>query len=160
MCLSQTVISLLVPIAQVILATVLGGITVYIAWQQWRTNRNQFRLHLFDRRIVVYEAAKELAARIARNGTATRDDLMAFVEKAYGSSFIFDRKIEEYCQELFGKGGELSIALGVTQQATASFTPQNYERYAQKVGELLTWFSEQSRDGIERRFEPFLRIRE
>ena len=158
-CISQVDVSSFVPISQVILAAVLGFITLYIAWQQWRTNRNQFRLHLFDKRILVYEAAKELVAHTVRNGTATRDEQLDFVEKAYGSRFIFAKKIEDYCQELHGNAHDLSIALSVVNQATASFTPANYELYVQKVAELQTWFSEQS-DGIDRRFERFLRIRE
>jgi hypothetical protein len=82
-------VALLASISQVILAGVIGTVTVFIArqqsriaQQQWRTNQNQFRLHFFDRRIAVYDAVIELSARIAGKGTITQEQLREYAQQA------------------------------------------------------------------------------
>jgi hypothetical protein len=69
--------ALVASISQVILAGTIGVVTIYIAWQQWRTNRNQFRLHLFDRRIAVYDAVLDLSMRLA----ADSELVLWFIER-------------------------------------------------------------------------------
>jgi predicted ABC-type ATPase len=93
-------VALLASISQVILAAAIGTVTVFIlrqqsriAQQQWQTNHNQFRLHFFDRRIAVYDAVIELAARIAAKGTLTKEELRECVKMTREASFIFDDEI-------------------------------------------------------------------
>jgi hypothetical protein len=154
---SQAAVSLIVSISQLILAGVIGAVTVYIAWQQWRTNRNQFRLHLFDRRIVIYDAALELAARVVYKGTVTQEELWSFMRKACEASLFFDDKIQAYCQELLKNGFDLITANEVVE---AGPDAPNYKDMVQMKGSILKWFRKQSDKEAKPHFEPFLRIRE
>jgi hypothetical protein len=150
-------------LAQLILAAVLGGITVYIAWQQRliaqrqaRTNQNQFRLHFFDRRFAVYDAVMEFSAHIAGKGSITQEELREYVKKMREASFFFDDEIQAYCNEVAKNGVNLMIAYNVME---APDSP-SYTEMVKTYGELMKWFVEQVDKGAKPRFEPFLQIRE
>lgn len=150
-------------LAQLILAAVLGGITVYIAWQQRliaqqqaRTNQNQFRLHFFDRRIAVYDAVMELAARVAVTGTLTQKD-REYMKKTCEASFFFNDEIQAYCRQLCTNGANLITAYQIVNEAPDS---PNYKEMVELYGKLMIWFHEDVEIGAKPRFEPFMRIRE
>ena len=48
----------LVPVLSALLTPTIAIITTYIAYEQWRTNRNKLKLDLFDRRFAVYDAMR------------------------------------------------------------------------------------------------------
>jgi hypothetical protein len=147
--------ALVASISQVILAGTIGVVTIYIAWQQWRTNRNQFRLHLFDRRIAVYDAVLDLSMRLAAKGTISKEELHQYATVIKVVSFIFDDKLQAYCDELFKKGGQLSMAYEVMQAPSAP----SYQQMVELHRDLVLWFIEQIKE-LKPRFERFLRIRE
>ena len=47
-----------------VVAVTIGGFGSHIAWRQWKTNQNNFREKLFDRRFEVFEKTETLAGRI------------------------------------------------------------------------------------------------
>ena len=61
----------MLPICTLILTGVIGIVTLYIAYQQYRTAKNKLRLDLFDRRLPVFEAAMKLAAGIVSKGSVS-----------------------------------------------------------------------------------------
>jgi hypothetical protein len=61
------------------LTPVIAITTATIAYQQYRLNKNQFRLALLDRRLKVYEAAIELIATVLRTGRVDQPDLDRFL---------------------------------------------------------------------------------
>jgi len=151
-------------LAQLILAAVLGGITVYIAWQQRliaqqqaRINQNQFRLHFFDRRIAVYYAVMEFSARIAGKGKITQEELRECGRKTREASFFFDDEIQAYCDEVCKNGVNLMVAHQVIETAPNS---PSFNDMVKMHGELMIWFTEQVDKEAKPRFGPFLRIRE
>jgi len=144
---------------QTILATagvVVAAAAAVIAWRQWQTNHNQFRFALFQRRIGVYDAVMELAAIIAKKGAVNMEELRDYARKTREASFIFDDKVQDYCDELYKKGVTLMVAHQVVE--TAPNAP-SYEQMAKSQGDVLIWFSEQL-DIAKSHFKPFLRIRE
>jgi hypothetical protein len=157
-------LALIASISQVILAGVIGTVTVFIArqqariaQQQWQTNQNQFRLHFFDRRIAVYDAVMELCARISQKGTVTQEQLREYVKKTREASFFFNDEIQTYCDQLYKNGVNLMTADQVIKTAPDS---PSYPQMAEMYRDLMLWFVEQVDKGAKPRFERFLRIRE
>src|SRR5450755_2316417 len=79
-----------------LLTPVLAAFGAYIAWQQWRTNRNKLKLDLFERRFTVYDAAIQLINSILRAGKVDQADLNIFVSRTRSAAFTVGGKIENY----------------------------------------------------------------
>jgi hypothetical protein len=130
-------------------------VTGYIAWQQWQTARNKFRLELFDRRFPVYEATMKLAVALGKQGICTQEEFDEFVIATKGVRFLFNQKLEDYCETLRKR----AIAV-ITANQNLDALPTHEERA--KSGEYLdqrrSWFNDQL-DEIPKRFKRFLKTR-
>jgi hypothetical protein len=99
----------LVSVVSALFVPLIGIITIYIAWQQHKTNKNQFRLALFDRRYAILDAARELIGRVLREGRVDSDDLTAFLWKTKESDFLFGSDIDQYLHELYEKAADVYV---------------------------------------------------
>jgi hypothetical protein len=135
---------------------VVAAAAAVIAFQQWRTNHNQFRFALFQRRIGVYDAVMELMAIIVGKGEVTWEQLRGYAVKTREASFIFDDQVQAYCDEVYKRGVKLMVAHHVVETAPGA---PSYKQMVESEGKLLIWFNEQL-DIAKSHFKPFLRIRE
>jgi hypothetical protein len=125
------------PLTAVIGATTvcIGIVTAYIAWQQWRTNRNQFRLHFFDRRIALYDAVIKLVEGLLQKTTVIPEELHHYITRTREASFLFDDKIQAYCDEVGQKASDLATAHRVMQDTSSPL----YSSMVEKHGNLMLW---------------------
>ena len=61
-----------------LLTPVIGITTVYIAYQQWQTNKDRFRVELYDRRANVLRATRKLLASARQTGDLTIQQVEEF----------------------------------------------------------------------------------
>jgi hypothetical protein len=73
-----------------IVAVVVGLVASYIAWRQWQTAKHRLRLDMFDRRLAVYNAVKNLIGIVQVHGGTLHDDLQRFYRDIRGAEFLFD----------------------------------------------------------------------
>src|SRR5258708_15047777 len=140
------------PAATLVLPDAIGCVTAYIAIQQWLTAKNKFRFDLFDRRFPVFEAAMRLAAAAVHKPNITSDDLSQFEIAARGVRFLFNRSLEDYCNELRQE------AVGmILDNRHLERLPVGDERTktAKLLEQRILWFSDQLDHGIFKRFDPF-----
>ena len=138
-------VSLIATVALQFGTVVIGSVTVYIARQQWLTNRNQLRLHLFDKRFDVYKAAMALAILIMVKDV-TGEEVHEFEVATRSALFLFGddgKKIQDYCDELRSEAFNL-----------LSDQSQNLESERKK---RVRWFSKQYEE-IPKLFAPFLKV--
>jgi hypothetical protein len=117
-------------------------IDVYIARQQWLTNRNQLRLHLFDKRFDVYKAAMTLTTVIMVKDI-TGEEVHEFEVATRSALFLFGKKakeIQDYCDKLRNEAFNLLA-----------------DQRLNRESERLKWFSPQY-EVIPKRFAPFLKV--
>jgi hypothetical protein len=114
---------------------VIAAAAAVIAFQQWRTNHNQFRFALFQRRIGVYDAVIELMAIIAGKGEVTWEQLRGYAVKTREASFIFDDQVQAYCNEVYKRGVKLMVAHHVVETAPGA---PSYKQMVESEGELLS----------------------
>lgn len=167
----------LAPIADLVLAAVLGGITVYIAYQQWRTHQSRVASEerdrflkrkddLFDRRWKIYLGVGDFLdamapGTMAASAAAQRvpeGDAFAIGEQALAdlkrlmwlARFLFDRDVNEYLEELEQRCRKLlQLQLHL----------QSGEQLPKQAGKEWTWWSDEQRvHDLNQRFERYLRL--
>lgn len=159
-----------IEVLQGLLTPIIGVGILYIAIQQWRINQNRLRHELFDRRFVMFEAARDLILAILREAEIGPQDLRTFIGQTVGSRFLFSRKVNKYVETLVAKARELQKiqrsldALATKITAMEPSAAEINEGLVQKCKELenqstdiVLWFADQM-DEIERIFEADLKL--
>ncbi len=73
-----------------LLTPIIGIAVVYVAWQQHKTNRNKFRLDLYDRKLKVFEGLTTLLQHIVRQNTATGEQVQQYKIATIEAIFLFN----------------------------------------------------------------------
>src|SRR6266436_4235790 len=79
---------------------VTAAIATYIAYQQWRTNRDKVRLESFDRRIAVHKAIEKYLMQIYREESVTFELGLKLRNEAAYAIYLFDKEVGDYIDEL------------------------------------------------------------
>ncbi|MCY4636553.1 MAG: hypothetical protein OXG04_18955 [Acidobacteria bacterium] len=165
------------PIADLVLAAVLGGIALYIAYQQWRTHQSRVaseerdrclkrRDDLFDRRWKIYlgvgdfldaMAPETMTVSAAAQRVPEGDDF-AIAEQALSdlkrlmllAQFLFDRDVNEYLAELEQRCRNMLLL---------KLKSKRGGQLPEQVAEEWAWWSDQRRvRDLNQRFERYLRL--
>jgi hypothetical protein len=134
----------LVRVFSALLTPAIALLVAYIAWQQQKTSKNQFRLALFERRLKVFNSTGELIATVLRRGKVANDELVNFLYDTRENEFLFGPDIAAYLHELYGKASDVYSLEGATDE----------ESKKQRI-EALKWFSGQG-DEAKKRFGIYM----
>jgi hypothetical protein len=133
-----------IKISKALLTPVIAVVATYIAWQQWKTNRQKLVLDQYDRRLSVYEEVRKILSIILRDARASYADLLKFRTAVSEADFLFGPEISAYIEEVYQRGVQLEF----WSLQYCDFTqtpPQGYDH--QKVCDgkhsELTWFTKQ-----------------
>jgi hypothetical protein len=98
----------LVRVLSALLTPTIGGITTYIAVQQYKTNRSQYRLALFAKRLAVFDSTMNFIAAVLRDANVELQQLYALMRETREHDLLFGPEIGQYINdELYTKGLEL-----------------------------------------------------
>lgn len=100
-------VSQAIDVSKALLTPAIAVVATYVAWQQWRTNRQKLALDLYDRRIHTYEQVKKILSIIMREAHATYDELLAFRSATSDADFLFGPEIPKYLDEIYQRGVRL-----------------------------------------------------
>jgi hypothetical protein len=139
------------------LTPVIALITVYIAYQQYQTNRYKLRLDMYDKRFKVFLALREFISHILENADVSNEVIFKFNIATSESVFLFDKEIPNYLQDI------RQAAINFRKQnirLNSSNLPVGEERnkLAQENSDLLNWLSNQFTTS-EEKFAKYLRLK-
>jgi hypothetical protein len=117
-----------------LLTPLIAIMAVYIARQQWVTNRRQLRLALFDRRLSVYNSTKTIILAVVQKTKLDMDDVFRFDYETREHEFLFGSDITAYLKVVRDK------ALALFVQDVPPPKP------AAERTELVEWFFLQSNE--------------
>lgn len=124
---------------------VIAGLAVVIALGQYRVNRLQHRLALFEKRMAIYNETKAVIALVIQKGDCEFGEFQEFDRKTRDNVFLFGPEIQTYLNEVFHQGKKLAYdAKLVGKEGLRT--------------ELLTWFHGQSQ-GATNKFAPYMDFR-
>jgi hypothetical protein len=147
-------------IFQGLLTPVIAIVTVYIAYQQWQTNRQKVELDRYDRRLRIYEEVRRILSIILRDAGASIDDLQKFRISVSEADFLFGPEIPEYIDEIYKRGLNLwrrnEEYRGYSQ---SQIKPPGYDhdKVVEEMNSELTWLTGQF-EPAKQKFKKYLDV--
>ena len=127
-----------------LLTPLIGVVTVYIAWQQWLTNRQKLVLDRYDRRLRVYQEVMKIIGLIVRDAKAAPDDLLQFRAKVAEADFLFGLEVMQYIDLLYKRGLHLWARSTEYRDFTQAHPPgYDHQKVVDEMQSHLVWFTEQ-----------------
>ena len=138
-----------------LLAPVVAVLGSFIAYRQWRLAQNKLKLDLFDRRLKIYEAAKNLLGSIVTSGKANDDEVFKYMVATREAKWLLDSKIAKYLDEkIYKKAIELrTLAAELEGVSVGDVRFKNVRAQT----EIKKWFIAQY-DILDAQFAPFLQL--
>jgi hypothetical protein len=129
--------------------------TLYIAFRQYRTTRDEQKLKLYDKRLQVYQHSCDYVAEIIQNGDVEYPRSIELIRATRESVFLFDDDIPTYLGELYKAGLDLHAA-------TLKLNPQlptgtERSELAEEKKRLLNYFGDQSVE-LPKRFKKYINL--
>lgn len=138
------------------LVPVIGGTTIFIAYQQYKIDRDKFKWNLYDRRMETFRSLMALIEYTMREADVSKEELNKFAIAIDKGFFLFDSKINDYLSEIRDKclllqkhrrrlGDE---RLGVGEER---------DGLAEENEKIFLWFGKQQNES-KKLFEKYLKI--
>ena len=132
---------------------VLAVLGVLIAYRQWATARDKLRLDLYERRLAVYQAARNLLGTVYTLGDISQDAEFAYLNGTSGSQWLFGPEVKDYLKkELWG---QIIRHQGIRGELESLDRGEERKRLAQSRAELRKWFLAQD-IRLDELFMPYL----
>ncbi|TAN38604.1 MAG: hypothetical protein EPN25_13390 [Nitrospirae bacterium] len=142
-----------IDILSAMLTPTIAILGIYIAYQQWRTNKKRLQLDLFEKRYAIFINIKKFIANILTSGIVEQGAEIQFLRDTKSVLFLFDENIANLTSEMYQKANKLN-ALEKTEK---SHVGDKLEKHFDKQEEIKEWF-EQQLNNIDTIFMKFLKI--
>jgi len=155
-----------VQIINSILTPLIAIIAVYIAYQQYLTNRKssaiqntnnkrKLKLDLFEKRYKIFEETQHILIEIIQKGGIETSSLQIFSAKTRNAYFLFDKEVVDFIENII----KFNIDLYSYSREEDQLLMQNIDIKTSKAHEekwkLIHWFIDQSQH-VENLFLPYL----
>jgi chlorite dismutase len=139
-------------------ALAVAVLTIYIAWQQYKTSYQTLNLARFDRRMHIYEEVKTFLGKIISNADVTFEEIGQFQRNVTDADFLFGLEISAYLHEIVTHANQLRISNGEYRDYTM-IKPEgyNHSETVDRMHEELIWLTNQWNDSREK-FRKYLNI--
>jgi hypothetical protein len=127
----------------------------FIAYRQWITGRNKLKLDLFEKRYLIFEAARKVLAESTKHHKPKDEDLYPFISAVIGAKWLFNQEVADYLQkELWGKLIDLQTLTeeldGLNSEAERSIIVQKRANLRKQLWKEF--------DHLEKKLGPFLQL--
>jgi hypothetical protein len=128
-----------------ILTLLIGFITVYIAYQQYKVNSRHQKWNMYNRQIAVVKTVREFIGFINQKPHDVDFNIcLKFLHDSSEAVFLFSDKVQNYIDLLYKKCIKLEFLINKLHEEKEL---DNKERSEKK--DLLSWFLNQPKESIE-----------
>ncbi len=147
-----------IEISKSLLTPVIAIVATYIAWQQWKTNKQKLNLDRYDRRLRVYEEVIKILSIITRDAKASTEDLLKFRTTVSEADFLFGPEIPKYIDEIYTHG----LNLWQWNQEYRDYRqekPKGYDhkKVVEEMHKELKWLTDQF-EPAKQKFKKYLDV--
>lgn len=113
-------------------------------------------LELYDRRLAIYRACRELLASILRDAAVSQDDVRRFDQRTEEARFLLGMTLSRFIDELRRHALEL-LQLGIKVHDEKRFEHADRPSWIEREAVLLNWAADEY-SGLAERFAPVLTL--
>jgi len=152
MCLIQILSGLLTPIIAIVVA--------YIAYRQYKNDKDKLRFDLFEKRMDIYKSLNECLINIFIKGFLESKYTYTLYHISDQSYFLFDKDIDKYLKEFRNNIDELNDIhkMEIDRDYKDLFTKSQIESVPHRRREITEWFHKQPKV-IKELFSQYLRFK-
>jgi hypothetical protein len=139
-----------------LLTPLIAIIAVYIAYRQYKTEKNALRLELYEKRFRIFDETKKILHKINQEDKIKLEELRDFKFSTNESKFLFERDIPQFLEEL--KNNTLERNHLTDDLGNIQLYPVGSSERVEKENRMHTleiWFSEEY-ENVENRFMQYL----
>ncbi len=124
------------------LTPIIAVTVAYIAYKQYKIDKDNLRLALYEKRFKVYQSVKEILAEASINPPVNIEAFSKFLTNIDESEFLFDNEISEYLENIHMKVIHLN---NLEKKLKESHLPVGDERtkFVNEEEKLIEWFQTQ-----------------
>jgi hypothetical protein len=140
-------------LAPAFVALVVGSFGTYIAFNQYRTNRDKLRLDLFEKRLEAYEKLQEYFNCLFRDAHVDDKMISILAEARYKSLFLFGNEITEHINEVWHKAIKmryLNVKLHGLHRSGGLPIGEERNKVCEEESSILQWNIDQQNDSLKR----------
>lgn len=132
---------------------VVAVIASYVAYRQWRTANDKVRLDLFDRRLAVYQAVRDVIGAVTRSAVVSQEEQLEFLRRTQSARWLFGSEIEVYLTEMWHKIVDLDLHRSMIYDGGAE--GEERQKHVMGKAETLKWFVAQ-RNVLDQKCSSYL----
>lgn len=140
------------------LTVITAAVALWIAYQQYQTNRAKLRLDLYDRRFRVFDAVGTLLATVYRDADVDIAAISKFTVLTNEAVFLFGPEVPAYLHELRTNAVKLRALNDKLHESNLPIGPERSQA-AQENADVLNWLILQF-DESRKRFARYLDFRQ
>ena len=145
-------------IMSALLTPVIAIVATYIAWQQWKTNRQKLAMDLYDRRLRIYQEVRKILSSVFRDANISMQALLEFYSSVSEVHFLFGPEISEYIDEIYKHGTNLGRYKDEYRDHTQpSSEGYDHKKVVEEMNKELQWLVYQFEPAKEL-FRKYLRL--
>ncbi len=134
---------------------IIAGIVAYIAFMQFKTNRDRLRLELYKKRFSIYKGLNTIIRSYIRDLDISIAALKEFRAKTHEAAFLFDDDIVQYLEEVYNNA--LTLNSLNYKNKTNLPDPEGAE-IVKKIQETGNWLERQLIDS-KPKFSKYLKFK-
>lgn len=139
-----------------LLSPILAVGIAYIAYQQYKTNREKLRLELYDRRLKVFHSLRNFLGDISCVGDCSHGRLSQYVAEIGESTFLFDEDITDYLEKIWLDASELH-RLEDQKKHIDRLSAEKKESISDRRAIVFRWLFDQITES-QTRFEKYFKF--
>lgn len=153
MCANQVI-----EILNALLTPIIAIVATYIAWQQWKVNKQKFDLERYDRRLRIYEEVRKILSIVVREAQVSYEELFRFYAAVSEADFLFGPEISAYIDEIYKRGVRLEYWNKQYRHAGQEIPPgYDHQKVCDGMHSESEWFIAQF-DPAKEKFKKYLHI--
>lgn len=138
-----------IDIMSALLVPTIAIVGIYIAYQQYRINKQRLRHETYERRLAVYKAVQRYLSEILRDGKTSYDRALQFNSEAAEATFLFDESVQQRIDEIYQKS--IDMVANYEQMYPSDGSPglpvgDERSKVATINSELLKWHISQLKE--------------
>jgi hypothetical protein len=111
----------------------IAGIATYIAVAQYWINRRQYRLALFERRMVVFNSTMNMIVSVMMSSNPKLDECVNFMRETRDHELLFGDEVGAFINEVYKKATLLHVQIAVAPH-TAKQQEETMNGFAEQMG--------------------------